>query len=149
MLTATAVFLWSTSRIAASSQSLGFSYELDTPNDGVKYRGNVSPMKNVFLPIVRVSRMFQVALKNKMFLFRYTYFQAATNRMMNMFRRKRKRKDVLVINRKSIPRHKTVLKHEKGKKQKKQARKAHSSAFSSKGIKGHRRASKGIKYIKD
>ena len=69
LFTATAVFLWSTSKITASSQSLGFSYELDTPSDGVKYRGNVSPMKNVFLPIVRVSRMFQVALKNKMFLF--------------------------------------------------------------------------------
>ena len=64
MFTAVAL-LWSTSRITASSQSLGFSYELDTPNDSVKYRGgNVSQMRNVFRPIVRVSRMLQVDVKH-------------------------------------------------------------------------------------
>ena len=38
-----------------AEQSLGYSYELDSPHEGVKFRGFKSPsmMRNMLMPIVR------------------------------------------------------------------------------------------------
>ena len=38
-----------------ADQSLGYSYELDTPHEGVKFRGFGPPsiMRNMLMPIVR------------------------------------------------------------------------------------------------
>jgi len=67
--------LLNSSSSAPSAQTLGFSYELDDPSSGIKYRGRQSPaastqrMQNMFMPAVRMNRMIQ----------------ELTSRMMNMF----------------------------------------------------------------